>query len=145
MMKLHEWARRRSGAEASADLQRGHEFVEEEARRVHLPTAWSHGVESFYDYLQGPKGARTCSGTACHFARATASEGAHAHCLGRCYEAPARSDEAPSPIPRRSLVPSPVVLRHLIGGSRPDPELEYRSVREGGRELPREGGHLHQR
>jgi len=131
MMKLHEWARRRSGAGASADLPRGHEFLEEEARRVHLPAAWSRGVDSFYDYLHEPTGARTCTGTACHFAGADAGAGAHAHCLGRCYAAPARSDHAASPIPRTSMVPAAVVLRHLLGGARPDPELEYRSVQDG--------------
>jgi formate dehydrogenase iron-sulfur subunit len=130
-MKLREWARRRAGAQASADLEAGHEFLEQETRRVQLPPAWRAGVESFYDYLHVPAGVRTCSGTACQFARARPVEGPHAHCLGHCYAAPARSDDAPSAIPRTSLVPSPVVLRHLIAGARPDPELEYRDVREG--------------
>ncbi|MEY4543986.1 MAG: hypothetical protein RL685_181 [Pseudomonadota bacterium] len=131
MKLLLSWARRHG--QQLEETEPGHEQLEEIAQRTHLPLHWRRGVDSFYDYLHGPDAARACSGTSCHFARteAAAPSGAHAHCLGRCYAAPACSADAPTSIPRTSLVPQPVVLRHLLGGPRPEPELEYRTLGDG--------------
>jgi NADH:ubiquinone oxidoreductase subunit F (NADH-binding) len=120
-MKVLEWARRKSGViEPGAD-----------ARRVRLPVAFREGVDTFYDYSSADEREHTCTGTACHFARQSAVLGPEVHCLGRCYEAPATSAAKAGEIPRASLVPSPVVLRHLLKGKAPDPASEYLQLPSG--------------
>jgi NADH:ubiquinone oxidoreductase subunit F (NADH-binding) len=93
--------------------------------------AFRNGVDSFYDYLHGQDGERSCTGTACHFARREAVKGVEVHCLGRCYEAPATSASAAGPIPRSSLVRPAVVLRHLLNDSTPDPASGYQHLPPG--------------
>ncbi|HTV18058.1 MAG TPA: NADH-ubiquinone oxidoreductase-F iron-sulfur binding region domain-containing protein [Polyangiaceae bacterium] len=89
-------------------------------------------MESFYDYLHGAATPhRTCTGSACQFARSEPASGATVHCLGRCYEAPASTASPPTRVPRRSLVERPVVLRHLLEGVRADPALQYASLPSG--------------
>jgi formate dehydrogenase iron-sulfur subunit len=124
-MKLREWARRRGGTvEPTSPLAL---LLDESAgTAAGYSPVWLEGVSSFYDYLhEGDGSERICTGTACHFARQEPAAGAEVQCLGRCYEAPARSTTASAPIPRSSLVAEPVVLRHLIEGARPEPESEY--------------------
>jgi len=132
-MKVREWARRRAAAEPLWDLLSSAMGIriEETARRSGLATPQLDGVESFYDYLHGETGPRTCTGTACHFARSARVSGASAHCLGRCYEAPATTASVPSRVPRRSIVDSPIVLRHLLDGPHRDPIQQYASLPSG--------------
>jgi formate dehydrogenase iron-sulfur subunit len=101
--------------------------VVEQARRSGLPPVWADGVRSFYDFLREAGAVRTCTGTACAFARDGAEPvvGPEVHCLGRCYEAPAPSDRAAAPIPRASLVEPAVVLRHLVDGVSGDPDGDF--------------------
>ncbi|HEX6838581.1 MAG TPA: NADH-ubiquinone oxidoreductase-F iron-sulfur binding region domain-containing protein [Polyangia bacterium] len=92
----------------------------EYARRRGLPPVWQEGVRSFYAHLRAPPGPMVCDGTSCHFAGAVVPDGvAPVRCLGRCYEPPATSATRAAPIPRRSLVEPPVVLRHLVDGAEP--------------------------
>lgn len=107
----HLFTSLRSGS-AATDVARAHG----------LPVSHVRGVRTFYDQLHGDLAVpAACVGTACWLA----SGGARlspphrpAHCLGRCFEAPVRSDSGTEgPIPRRSLVEPPVVLRHLLSGS----------------------------
>jgi NADH:ubiquinone oxidoreductase subunit F (NADH-binding) len=132
-MKVREWSQRRAAATPLWELLQTARAlpVEEIARRSGLPSPQLEGVRSFYDYLHGAAGHRSCTGSACHFARAEPASGATAHCLGRCYEAPATTESPPSRVPRRSLVDRPVVLRHLLEGSRPDPTRQYASLPSG--------------
>ncbi|MCI0587086.1 MAG: hypothetical protein L0323_09630, partial [Planctomycetes bacterium] len=103
------------------------------------------GIRGFYDLLHGPAGPRVCTGTACRFGGGPqldpGSRIGSVHCLGRCYDPPARTDGEPTPIPRRSLVDSPVVLRHLVEGASsggredydlPDGETILRAVADTG-------------
>jgi hypothetical protein len=128
-MKIQEWARRHQAqALRPADLT---VFRDPSAEaRTGLPPAWVDGIRSFYDQLHGGAAPLPCTGTACHFARPSAraarpepapSEGAH--CYGRCYEAPVTGPEPAAPIPRASLAPTPVVLRHLLGDPASQPGL----------------------
>jgi NADH:ubiquinone oxidoreductase subunit F (NADH-binding) len=105
--------------------------IEEIARRSGLASPQLDGVQSFYDYLHGATGPRACTGSACHFERSAPEDGTPVHCLGRCYEAPATTASAPTRVPRRSLVDSPTVLRHLLDGPRRDPTLQYASLPSG--------------
>ncbi len=93
-------------------------------RKGELPLAAGRAIESFYDCLRDPRPRRVCTGTACRFAAGhvapAAADAAPVHCLGRCYEAPSRTDTAAGPIPRRALLAEPIVLRHLLGAARPD-------------------------
>jgi len=132
-MKVREWARRRAAAPPLWELLRAERpiSVEQVARRSGLGGPQLGGVHGFYDYLHGERGQRACTGSACHFARHEPASGATAHCLGRCYEAPVTTASAPSPIPRRSLVQPPVVLRHLLEGPRGDPAEQYSSLPSG--------------
>jgi NADH:ubiquinone oxidoreductase subunit F (NADH-binding) len=125
-MKLQQWARRRAGQSAP---QNAIELLLEGRRGSPAngyPEHWLDGVSSFYDYLDA--GERVCTGTACRFAGGTPVEGTPVHCLGRCYEAPVTSREPSGPIPRLSLVERPVILRHLVEGTRPDPAGEYTAL-----------------
>jgi NADH:ubiquinone oxidoreductase subunit F (NADH-binding) len=83
-----------------------------------LPMATVSGVHSFYDYLRHPARRRVCTGTACRFASDYAPPspdlGAEVHCLGRCYQAPCRTGDHATAIPRRALLDEPVVLRNLL-------------------------------
>lgn len=90
------------------------------ATRHRLPAATIEGIRSFYDLVTAPSAPRTCVGTACWLASdARAVPPEHpAHCLGRCYDAPARSEQASTRIPRTSLVDPPIVLRHVLGAGR---------------------------
>ena len=105
----HLFERLREGASASdVALEHG------------LPSSHVRGVQSFYDHLHGELRAPwACVGTACWHAMGSSEQVPEthrpAHCIGRCYEAPARSDERGGPIPVRALVDPPVVLRHLLG------------------------------
>ena len=132
-MTVREWSRRRAAAPPLWDLLSAARTisVEEISQRSGLASAQLDGVHSFYDYLHGEPGARTCTGTACHFARSQPVSGATVHCLGRCYEAPATTAGAPTRVPRRSLVDSPIVLRHLLDGAYRDPTLQYASLPSG--------------
>lgn len=132
-MKVREWSQRRAGAAPLWNLlQQGPTIpIEHIARRSGLHSPHLQGVHSFYDYLHGETGVRTCTGSACHFARSGLARGATVHCLGRCYEAPATTASAPSRVPRRSLVDAPVVLRHLLDSPRPDPAAQYASLPSG--------------
>ncbi|HVY31053.1 MAG TPA: NADH-ubiquinone oxidoreductase-F iron-sulfur binding region domain-containing protein [Polyangiaceae bacterium] len=127
-MKLQQWARRRAGQPApqsAIELLLG-------GRRGSAangyPQHWLDGVSSFYDYLDDDASERICTGTACRFARGAPAEGTPVHCLGRCYEAPVTNRERSGRIPRLSLVEQPVILRHLVEGTRPDPAGEYRAL-----------------
>jgi NADH:ubiquinone oxidoreductase subunit F (NADH-binding) len=109
------------------DADREHLFDELRAGRSSADCSLRHGlrapavdaIRSFYDLLSEPDAPHTCVGTACWLAADSGSDIRSVHCLGRCYEAPARSDEASTPIPRISLVDPPIVLRHLLGECRP--------------------------
>jgi NADH:ubiquinone oxidoreductase subunit F (NADH-binding) len=118
---LLEWGRRRTGAHEPArpldELRDGDESAA--ITRTGLNAAWIEGVRSFYDLLGAGSKAHEpmrCVGTACAFA-GSAGTGRHVSCLGRCYEAPARSDVRAKPIPFRALVAQPIVLRHLLSDS----------------------------
>lgn len=116
MTHLKHWAARRSHGDINAieALAEG-QSSEEVARRTGLPLASVHGVRSFYGLLE--RGVvRTCTGTACSFARGWGHPGgAEVRCLGRCYEAPCDSTGRGAPIPVTSLVPEPIVLRGVLG------------------------------
>jgi formate dehydrogenase iron-sulfur subunit len=103
----------------------------EAALAAGYPAHWLDGIGTFYDQIEGASLARVCTGTACHFARGEAVRGLKVHCLGRCYEAPVASDAESAPIPRQSLAPKPVILRHLVAGAAPEPEVEYRALPDG--------------
>lgn len=129
--KLQEWARRRAGraeAESALELMLESRTAASAAR---YPGQWLDGLATFYDQIEGAPLPHVCTGTACHFARGEAARGREVHCLGRCYEAPVASGSASAPIPRQSLVPTPVILRHLVAGAAPEPELEYRALPDG--------------
>jgi len=122
-----------------SDLVAGRE-VADIVRRRGMPLSRVLGTRSFYDMLLSDPLARiVCDGTACWAARGGrgAAGGVSAHCLGRCYEAPAQLAEARpggSPraalgaerhgIPATSLVESPIVFRYLFG-ERPDLKRLY--------------------
>ncbi len=137
-----EWARRRAGTthpERVVDLLRETDPATAVARSG-LNAAWVDGVRTFYDLLHDGPRRLACTGTACAFASAHGSAPASTQdarevaCLGRCYAAPAADDgdagsarsagSAAPPIPRRALVGEPVVLRHLLGASRPLDDYE---------------------
>ncbi|MBI2962836.1 MAG: SLBB domain-containing protein [Deltaproteobacteria bacterium] len=138
---------------AVADLVEGRSDEEIEARRG-LPRAAVRGVRSFYDGVARPTEAcdgTAChfAGGAALAERLRAGGAVGAvRCLGHCYAAPSyrRGDSvvarpigealegwletAPSaagapPIPRRSLVEPPVVLRNLVGAGRRSALEEY--------------------
>ncbi len=105
--------------------------IAEVAASSGMPPVRVQGIRSFYDQLHSPQDVRVCTGTSCHFARHVTDLPAGAgevRCLGHCYAAPALQRAgvthdrlgANSPSPRRSLVDSPVVLRHVLGGPRSD-------------------------
>lgn len=132
-MDVREWSRRRAAAPRLWDLLRAAKSIDIEhiARRSGLPLVQFAAVQSFYDYLHGEAGPRSCTGSACHFARRGPVSGAQVHCLGRCYEAPVTNESIPSRVPRRSLVDSPIVLRHLLEERRADPARQYASLPSG--------------
>ncbi len=119
-------------ASALDDLAKGL-APEEVATRRGLPLSTVLGVQSFYELLPPsdeptPRhGSRhICAGTACWAARGavgapqpTAADGSLIRCLGRCYEAPtethALSAPVAHPISVRSLTPTPIIFRHLLG------------------------------
>jgi NADH:ubiquinone oxidoreductase subunit F (NADH-binding) len=112
--------------------------IDELASRRRLSPAKSEGVSTFYDFLREPASVRTCNGTACWAAGARPTSAA-AHCLGRCYEAPARSDQTSAKIPRLSLSNAPIVLDGVLNGrdlktlyACPDPETIVRIVEASG-------------
>lgn len=125
-MSILSWAHRRA-PDASAQhlfdrLRHGSDAGA--AAATGLPEHWVHGVRSFYDLLRPSGGPLVCAGTGCLFEGGALDPGERgAQCLGRCYEAPSRSDRPPTHIPRRSLVAEPIVLRHLLGPT--DPTLDY--------------------
>jgi NADH:ubiquinone oxidoreductase subunit F (NADH-binding) len=129
-MSLLEWSRRRRppgpAPEGTAiDELRAGVAPAEVALHQGLPPAAVLGIRSFYDFLREPASRRVCAGTACRFAAGWTAphrmrQAAEVRCLGRCYEAPCASGEPAGPIPRRALNDEPVVLRHLVGGARPD-------------------------
>lgn len=125
-----------SDGDAGLVALRGRSLAEA-SRATGLPPAWAEGVRSFYDDLHGQPGPAVCTGTACHFAGGRPLPGEReVHCLGRCYEAPARStplsatttatasETVPTPIPRQALV-EPVTLRHVLGRGSSDPLADY--------------------
>jgi NADH:ubiquinone oxidoreductase subunit F (NADH-binding) len=127
-LRLREWARRRAGqSQPDSVLERLLEGPEGSGVAGY-PKHFLEGVESFYDYLHDREDEHLCTGTACHFAGGARAPGAEVRCLGRCYEAPATSQQPSGPIPRMSLVQPAVILRHLVGGARPEPDLEYSSL-----------------
>ncbi len=122
-MHLTEWARRHAVRPEGHPLAQLHEGRSEaEVARDHgLPRSHVRGLTTFYDLLHG-QAARRCTGTSCTFPGGVPgggppiAEGAHVHCLGHCYAPPASTEREAGPIPRRSLVNPPVVLRHLLAG-----------------------------
>jgi NADH:ubiquinone oxidoreductase subunit F (NADH-binding) len=93
--------------------------------RTGLPEATVQGIQSYYGVLDGGIG-RPCVGTACQHARGWVDPvGPTVHCVGRCYAAPASLDVDEHPIPIRSLVDPPILLRHVLG-ARPDLADLYR-------------------
>lgn len=127
-MKLRQWASRRAGQPAPQSALELLLDGREASTANGYPQHWLDGVSSFYDYLDDETTERVCTGTACRFARSAPAEGTPVHCLGRCYEAPVTTREQGGPIPRMSLVQQPVILRHLVGGARPDPAGEYTAL-----------------
>ncbi len=130
---LLEWARRRrqegppDGESLVAQLA-GRPSPAQARRHSGFPLPAIEGVQSFYDLLHGtPADAapRRCAGTACRFAEGFAAHerGPDVHCVGRCYQAPARLERGVFPIPRTALVAQPVVFRHLFGKRPPLAEL----------------------
>ncbi len=119
-MSLLEWARRRAGAvpprRAIDALRSG---PDDAAATTGLPEAALEGVRTFYDHLHGATGPMTCVGTACAFAGGERAPERPVHCLGRCYEAPARSGTASTPIPATSMASDPAVLRHRFAKASP--------------------------
>ena len=102
-----------------------------------LPQAAVEGVKDFYALLDVAPYGRRCTGTACGFPGgrqldqddqegdgAPGPSSPEIHCIGRCYAAPAHTGGEAPPIPRRSLVTDPVVLRGVLG-QRSDPLEEY--------------------
>ena len=133
-----EWALRRSAKRRAVDTVRRlalGDSVADVSVATGLPVATVQGVESFYDLLETAPQGRRCTGTACSFpggrhlvkdADSDAKPGLpEIHCIGRCHAAPARTTEDALPIPRRALVPDPVVLRGVLS-QRSDPLEEYR-------------------
>jgi hypothetical protein len=127
---LLEWARRHQADVVPDDgnlveaLREG-TAPAEIARQSGFPLPVIQGVQSFYDLLHGPDmhdGPRRCTGTACTFAEGFTppARGSEVHCAGRCYDAPVRLERGAFPIPRKTLVDTPVVFRHLFG---PRPSL----------------------
>lgn len=117
-----EWARRQSAGAGPVSLARLR--ARAAADPTGLPPAWLDGVRSFYDQLHGPTLA-ACTGTACHFAGDRADRDEGVHCYGRCYEAPAAGPAAAGGIPRQSLAPEPVVLRHVLAPGASSPLADY--------------------
>ncbi|MEW5848731.1 MAG: NADH-ubiquinone oxidoreductase-F iron-sulfur binding region domain-containing protein [Myxococcota bacterium] len=128
-MRILEWSRRRSGGPVQRhvlqELREG-KTAEQVEQEHGLPRAWVDGLTSFYDLLHGER-ERACTGTSCSFPdgcksnRKSELEGVH--CLGQCYAPPATTLRAPPPIPRRSMLQPPVVLRNILGGE--DARGEY--------------------
>ncbi|MCX5746345.1 MAG: protein disulfide oxidoreductase, partial [Proteobacteria bacterium] len=118
-MHLKDWANRRVHGDVSAlDGLREGQDDGQVARHTGLPIAAVHGVRTFYSLLDGHDGLRArraCTGTACSFARGwTPPGGAEVRCVGRCYQAPCELAPGAFPIPARSLVAEPVVLRGVL-------------------------------
>jgi NADH:ubiquinone oxidoreductase subunit F (NADH-binding) len=133
-MKILEWARRHAPEGAGSEhvlVQLRTRPIEDVARDTGLPPVWAEGIRSFYDQLHATAAPGRCTGTACHFAGDRRDREGGVHCYGRCYEAPAASAAPAGRIPRTSLAPTPVVLRHLLEGSASDPLGDY--------DLPRGG------
>lgn len=87
----------------------------EVSRLSGLPLATVLGIASHYSLLDGAIG-RPCIGTACSYARGWVDPpGPTVHCAGRCHAAPVSLDAAEHPIPIRSLLDPPILLRHLLG------------------------------
>jgi len=115
-MHLKEWANRRIHGDTDV-IETVREGLDDAqvARRTGLPMASVEGVRTFYGLLDGA-GPRTCTGTACAFARGWAPPpGAEVRCVGRCYQAPTQLAPGDFPIPAMSMVPVPVVLRGVLG------------------------------
>lgn len=130
-VKVRDWARRRAGR---TERESALELLSEgrdAAAAAGYPAHWLDGIGTFYDQVEPPSAPQTCTGTACHFSRREPAAAPHVHCLGRCYEAPVTSDSVSAPIPRHSLAATPVILRHLVAGSAPEPDLEYRALPDG--------------
>ncbi len=125
------WGVGATGGTANAidDLRDGWSVADTSTRQG-LPAATVEGVRSFYDFLRstgaGSLIGTPCAGTACSFPHGargsgdtlesgTPGEPRGLHCLGRCYEAPARLEAGSFPIPRRSLARPPMVFRHVLG------------------------------
>lgn len=121
MMKVLEWAHRHATLANEPGLTQLR--LPDAPTRTGLPPAWVEGIRGFYDQLQGPAG--PCTGTACHFAGDRREDAEGVHCYGRCYEAPALAAAPAGPIPRQSLAPTPVVLRHLLGADSAGPLADY--------------------
>ena len=115
-MHLKEWANRRVHGEIDV-VEAVREGLDDGqvARRTGLPIAAVQGVRTFYGLLHG-EGKRTCTGTACSFARNwRPPTSAEVRCVGRCYEAPCELEPGDFPIPATSLVSEPVVFRGVLG------------------------------
>jgi NADH:ubiquinone oxidoreductase subunit F (NADH-binding) len=126
--KLLAWAQRRASASGAPEhlleTLRSRRAAEV-AAATGLPETWAEGVRSFYDQLHAVDRPTRCTGTACHFAGERRLDVEGVHCFGRCYEAPALGPASTGSIPRSSLTPAPVVLRHLLDTPPPDPLADY--------------------
>ena len=118
-MHLKDWANRRAHHDGNAvETLREGKDDETTSRRTGLPIASVEGVRTFYGLLDGHH-RRTCTGTACSYARGWRSpEHAEVRCVGRCYEAPCELSPGDHPIPAMSLAAEPVVLRGVLGPAR---------------------------
>jgi NADH:ubiquinone oxidoreductase subunit F (NADH-binding) len=127
-MHIRRWAERRShgdGESSAVEALRAGRDEAGAAAATGLSLAAVHGVRSFYQLLDDG-GARVCTGTACSYARGwKAADGPEVHCLGRCYQAPCVMEDAEFPIPARSLVAEPVVLRRVLAPGDRVPAEEY--------------------
>lgn len=120
MDKVLRFAQHRApGAPRAIDLLADGATIPEAAAQSGLPEARVRGIAGFYDQLHPT--VSFCTGTACTFARGHTPKGNEIRCIGACYAAPTTTDRRPPPIPRRSLVANPVVLRYVLGQPRPDP------------------------
>lgn len=129
-MDLVAWARRHRSREDSGNVlsELKERPAESVARRTGFPLPFVEGVQSFYDDLHSdPRKPHLCTGTACTFAPAhiLPAGTSEVHCMGQCYAPPAGRHRTPPPIPWRTIVTPPIVLRGLLAVGGPSARAEY--------------------